>query len=1069
MRQVLCADFVVLRTPLLSWNFIERLGKGLNSYSASRQNGDVDLALDGDRRLVRRRLRTIAQCNIIKTAIEIASASFSRDLDPWLRGNDAMPPRIEHTLLRYLTRMGTRSTPFGLFAGLSLGRQACTTHLVVPARRFHCPVLQLDVGYLDEVMGELSKLSGLRAALRFKANPDLYPVADRLRYVEAQRIGTRRRYKQVDVEPSVHLDAALRRAGYLEGATIEQISKAVQEALDRVGAEEATAFVEQLCDVGLLMSPLKTVVTGPDPALGLSQLLLKYPEAHLFADRLIEASAALRSPISRGYRDLDDRMRQARQALGTLVGTREDANLFRTTVHKFTDRLTISRRLASQLAAGAELLMSVADSKKLSSMEDFRQRFQSRYGAEIIPLLDALDPDNGVGFGSSPSPSSASLPLIGDWPLGTKSGIEAPIWTYRDAHLLKLLHRALSSDLISLELEDTDIDALAPAQPHILPPGLSALVVLSGDPDRGSHQIFYRRLLGPTSARLLGRFAGTSAELEEFVRAILRQEEERDKDAVHAEIVHLPQSDAGNVICRPVFRDWEIPIVDGSGAPLERQLALRDLRIRLVDGQVRLYSERLGRRVMPHLSCAHAFDRSELAEYRFLAELSQDGVQQDFSFSWGALSRAPYLPRLTRGRTVLSLARWSFASDEFSAISLPLNGLSFAMFQSWRFRHRLPRRVSLDEGDRSLYVDLENVISIEQFVSSARRLRSFVVVEWFPEPSKLAAGGHQSRYAHELVVPFLTANSGSASQERPPQSQNTKSPPKSDSLNDCWVSLKLYCSQHARDRVLADLVGPFMTSVAKVLPVRQWFFVRFDEPRPHIRLRAKLADAGHREAFLAKIFLLERSSSGLIASIESERYDREVARYGGADGVEICERAFCQDSYAAFELLRHYKDDQDAIWMLTLVGAFALLDDLHFNEEHKWRLLLEHRNRQRTMLDRNGRERMRSIRRERRDQVRNALETPPTWLLPGIEIIHERSLKNRDVAEDIYQLAAGDQLTVSVDAIAVSLVHMWINRVTRHAINLQEMIISDLIVQYLEEKRNSTKIEARERLVGNEG
>ncbi|MGO8448115.1 lantibiotic dehydratase, partial [Rhizobium ruizarguesonis] len=77
--------------------------------------------------------------------------------------------------------------------------------------------------------------------------------------------------------------------------------------------------------------------------------------------------------------------------------------------------------------------------------------------------------------------------------------------------------------------------------------------------------------------------------------------------------MHLPQSDAGNVICRPVFRDWEIPIVDGSGAPLERQLALRDLRIRLVDGQVQLYSERLGRRDVPHLSCAHAFNRSELA------------------------------------------------------------------------------------------------------------------------------------------------------------------------------------------------------------------------------------------------------------------------------------------------------------------------------------------------------------------------------------------------------------------------------------------------------------------------
>jgi hypothetical protein len=42
-------------------------------------------------------------------------------------------------------------------------------------------------------------------------------------------------------------------------------------------------------------------------------------------------------------------------------------------------------------------------------------------------------------------------------------------------------------------------------------------------------------------------------------------------------------------------------------------------------------------------------------------------------------------------------------------------------------------------------------------------------------------------------------------------------------------------------------------------------------------------------------------------------------------------------------------------------------------------------------------------------------------------------------------------LTTTVGGIGVSLVHMCINRMTRHAINLQEAVISDLILQYLEE------------------
>ncbi len=76
-------------------------------------------------------------------------------------------------------------------------------------------------------------------------------------------------------------------------------------------------------------------------------------------------------------------------------------------------------------------------------------------------------------------------------------------------------------------------------------------------------------------------------------------------DAVFAEIAHLPEGRVGNVVCRPVLRRYEIPLLATPGVPVDRQIALSDLTVSLHNGRIVLRSQRLGIKVLPRLTTAH--------------------------------------------------------------------------------------------------------------------------------------------------------------------------------------------------------------------------------------------------------------------------------------------------------------------------------------------------------------------------------------------------------------------------------------------------------------------------------
>jgi hypothetical protein len=136
----------------------------------------------------------------------------------------------------------------------------------------------------------------------------------------------------------------------------------------------------------------------------------------------------------------------------------------------------------------------------------------------------------------------------------------------------------------------------------------------------------------------------------------------------------------GNILARPVLRDFEIPYLGGAAVPPDRRIPVTDLLVSVAGEEVVLRSMRLGRRVIPRLTSAHNF-RMGRGIYRFLGALQAQGSSGDLGWDWGPLRDAPFLPRVVAGKLVLCRASWRASRDELEPLGQARGAARFGAVQ----------------------------------------------------------------------------------------------------------------------------------------------------------------------------------------------------------------------------------------------------------------------------------------------------------------------------------------------------------------------------------------------------
>ena len=1001
------SGFFVLRTPLLP--FGDLLAGGVDEASSEW-------------------LQRLLARPEVGDALHLASPSLTDLLsDPESR----RARRATAALMSYLIRMCSRPTPFGLFAGCAVGMLGEQTSLAVPHAGACGRHTRLDNDYLAALVAALEHEPAMRADLTWRPNSSLYRAGGRLRYAEARLAGLERNYHLVAVDESPEVTGTLERAA--AGATLADLVGALVD--DDVTLDEAEAFIDELIDAQLLVSDLQLHVTGDEPIHPLIARLSSTAAGRPVAARLDEVRLALEKLDAAGPGARPEDYRRIQAILDPLPVRAEPARLFQVDATKPSAGASLGPRPLAEMLRAIELLHRLAPPAPETPLQRFREAFLERYEDREVPLPEVLDEEIGIGFDTEAAAETA--PLLDGLTLGTQ---HAPNREFgpRDDLLLAKLTEALRAGRDTIDLDDADLVALATPESERtpLPDALELMATLAAPSvdaaDDGDFRLFVQGISGAPGVRLLGRFCHADEELHQRVVEHLRAEEGRRPDAVFAEIAHLPEGRLGNILCRPVLRRHEIPFLGTSGAPLEHQIPVTDLLVSVAGDRVVLRSRRLDREVLPRLTSAHNFGYRSLGVYRFLCSLQHQGTVPGLSWNWGALSGAPFLPRVTCGRLVLSRATWRLRGADLA------NDVDVAAL---RARRGLPRFVALADGDNELVIDLENPLMDQVFTHHLKRGEEATLVELFPGPDDLCATGPDGRYTHEVVVPFVRAADRAA--PRHVVRHRTPTIPRSFPPGSEWTYAKLYTGVATIDQVLTDVVRPVVDRARAEGLADAWFFVRFADPHWHLRFRLH----GPSDTLLPLIHAAAAPlvEDGRVWRIQLDTYEREIERYGGDDAMVLSEQLFHHDSEAVLAQLEMLWGDEglDARWRLALAGTDALLGDFGFDDHARQAWARQRRDAFAREFRIDGPVRGRigeRFRRERHDLEALLDGTDPDhWLRPGLDILRRRSDMLAPICTEIR--ARG----LDVGALAAGYAHMHANRLLRSAHRAQEAVIFDLL------------------------
>ncbi|GGZ87824.1 lantibiotic dehydratase [Streptomyces spiroverticillatus] len=990
-----CADGVLIRTPLLARR---------RARDTWRPAAPAEL---------RPQLAELVADPLFREALEVSSPSLARTVEALLAEAPLTPSdlrKAHRAVTRYLLRAASRPTPFGLLAGVLWGSFGATTKGELTGGGHKAA--RLDAGLLARLVTAWERDPEIHRGLTVVANSLCFVRGDRLVLPfapadpgpgPAPSGGNPPTSRTLRHTPVVQ---ALREAAAGPVPCEELIRRT--EGLFPTAPEGAVArLVGQLIGAGVLLTPLRPPLDAPDP--------LAHVASHLPADGpAARRTAELRATLDRYVRTPLGEGRDAwREVLETAGDTARDTGGHAVQVDLRLDgTVELSREVARELEHAATALWRLALPGR-SRLVPYHQDFVERYGlGRHVPVKELLDPDIGLGAPAGYRLPPSHRPNPGPAPLGTVRqrlllglAAEAQARGAREVVLdEEMLRRLASADRGTHPDRD---DAAAGGRPPALELVVQVAAASAADLDRGDFTLVLNGA-ATASGGLMGRFAhlfdpAQTESMRQTVRAA-REDTGRLPVQVHHQASHHRHANVAQV---PTWLDGRlvVGVHPGPAEPGVTDVGLDDLTVCADSEGFAIWSASLGRELTP--SALHVLNRELTAPnaVRFLVEAAAFGHRQWQLWEWGAAEDLPFLPAVRVGRTVLAPARWRLEAD-----GPPLD--------EWRGLWQVPDHVQLALGDHRIPLNL--TVPAHREILRRECERKGVAVVHEPPRGQDPDGGwlHGPEGAHETeavvtLTPLPRPSEQSVRPRRTPPPVVTRHGTGEIPPGGPWLYATLYASAERQDELLAGPLKRFLTA----LPtgpggVDRWFFIRYADPDPHLRLRLHGDPALLNGVLLPQLHALaeELGSAGLARGLRLDSYSPETERYGGPALLSAAEEVFHADSRRVLDRLHTPADDRI---LSTAHDVAALTSAFHRGYGGDWRPWF-------TRVHPKRERHHKAFAARRKEALALLTATPDTY--DGHEAAIERF-------GSLVRAAEGrGELSVSPDAVLASLLHMHCNR-----------------------------------------
>lgn len=941
--------------------------------------------------------------------------------------------KLLQSLLKYYIRSATRCTPYGMFAGLHTGNIGINeTEINIQANPL--PKLRLDMDYLVNVYQDLCKDDTLSQQLIYYPNNSLYKVGNKWRYTEYRQQNKRTVHHLVNIDDNVVLHKLIKNSS--EGLLYNKCVNIITDF--GFDGQEAQSYLNELLEAQVLVSELYPNVSGKEYQEVLFTKLAQfkqYEELPKATNRILNSNETI----------LEQTL-QIKNLLSNYFTTAiNESRFIQIDTLKQVNNANINLQIIEEIKEAASVLnrLSALDESE-STLSKFKTAFYERYEEGEVPLLTLLDTDIGINYKNAKSET--------EYRSSNKNNM---LWDVFAKFKFDLYLKSQKENLTEIIISEEDIKNFNDPK-HPLPDSMAFMGELLHE-ENNTKIIFGG--ISNNATILPGRFGHLNHSIKELCIGLAEQEEALQPDKIFAEVVHISEGRLGNILTRPHYRKYEIPYLAQSNLPYKNQIQVNDLMVSIKNNKMVLRSKKLNKEILPRMANAHYYSGMGLPIYHFLCDLQHQGIKGYLGWSWGFLGNEQYLPRVTYKNVILSQAYWNIKTEKLKTFAKLNETEKLTEFLTLKLEFQLNDLVYLSEGDNELLLDLNNVECIDLLIDAAKKTNQIKLTEClFNSANLLVKDENGNGYTNEIIIPFVKTKEDKVEVKteitKPKQNKTQRNfEPYSN-----WVYFKIYTGNKTADKILSNQIWKICNKLIKQKVIQKWFFIRYADPKNHIRLRFNLTDSNSFNELnkLLNINLSGLVKNGFIWKIQIDTYQRELERYG-ADSIELSEDFFYINSQTTLQILKLFSNDiaQENRFLVGLLGVIALYDAFNYLIDARISLIEKSALGFSNEFNLSNSEYLRNVIKDKYRRITpdlecllNGKENKSQLDINFFETINKSYKKQEKALDNITMLLKQNKYEKTIDELMPSYIHMFLNRFFANNQRYEEMLIYQLLEKY---------------------
>ncbi len=274
-------------------------------------------------------------------------------------------------------------------------------------------------------------------------------------------------------------------------------------------------------------------------------------------------------------------------------------------------------------------------------------------------------------------------------------------------------------------------------------------------------------------------------------------------------------------------------------------------------------------------------------------------------------------------------------------------------------------------------------------------------------------------------------------------------------IGDEWLYYKIYCGPKTADEILTNIINPLQKELKENQIIDKWFFIRYSDPKPHIRLRFHYNKPESVSIIINAINqqIEPLVKKDIINKVQIDTYNRELERYG-TNTMELTESLFAFDSEMIVDFLDLIEGDEGEVirWLFGIRAVDSLLSCFLYNEEKKLKImegLKEGFGREfgmNKMLKLQLDKKFRNERKLINDFFQNKYGDEDISEL--INLLKVKSKNIVPIVNNILELKKENKLERPLNDFMGSFIHMLLNRLFKTQQRVHEMVIYDFLYRY---------------------